>query len=447
MVNSSLAGCAHDQPMVDSNMVFRFSVTTVLCLIAVSAQADDYRLGPQDQLQIRVLDLRSGNGQAYQWPAFDVPYTVNAAGKVSLPLIGDIPAADNTTEALAASIAEKLQAKVGLAGRPDASVQILRYRPFYVVGGVEKAGEYEFRPGLTVLQAISIAGGFSRLSGEALLTFERDALTNRGDLRVMWVDRLALLARQARLDAEINDAKLITLPDELKSHERDPDVARLIREEQMLFDSRAYSLKSQTDALKDTKVILQQQVQSLRAKDVSLVHQLELYKAELDQVTGLVSKGLAVLPRQLAVQQTTAQFEGDRLNVQLATLRTQQDITKADRDILDLTNSRRNAALQEATEVRSRLAETAQKSETAQRLLVQAEVRAPMSLAATSEAAMHPVYALVRRVRGVVETRSAKESDLVEPGDVVRVDPVQTSDRSPSAEGLGRITPGSLMAN
>ena len=154
-----------------------------------------------------------------------------------------------------------------------------------------------------------------------------------------------------------------------------------------------------------------------------MVHQLEIIKSELDQVTGLVSKGLAVLPRQLAIQQNTAQFEGDRLDVQLATLRAQQDLSKADRDILELGNTRRNEALQEATEVRSRLAEIAEKMTTAQRLVVQAEVRAPIAIASDAGAAARPIYSIVRRTNGVEDTRRALQGDLVEPGDVVRVEP------------------------
>ena len=113
----------------------------VLGLFGASARAEtpDYRLGPQDQLQVRVYDLRTGTGEAHEWTAFEGEFTVGASGKVALPLVGELQASEITTSALAAAIAEKLQAKVGLATRPDASVEVKKYRPFYVLGSVDGA--------------------------------------------------------------------------------------------------------------------------------------------------------------------------------------------------------------------------------------------------------------------------------------------------------------------
>ena len=390
---------------------------------AFAASAPGYRLGPQDQLQIRVYDLRTGTGEAYQWTAFNGDFTVGASGAVSLPLVGELPANDKTTADLAAAIAEKLQAKVGLAQRPDASVEVIKYRPFYAMGSVDKPGEYEFRPNLTVLQAVSMAGGLQRVPDDALLGYVRDAVSSRGDLRVLTVDRLALLARQARLDAEIKGADAIVNPPEVQSRLAEPDVARLVREEQMLFESRRYSLRSQTEALELSKTQLGQQIDAMQAKDASLKHQLDIIRKELDQVTGLVNKGLAVLPRQLEVEQSSAQFESSRLDIQLAILKAQQDQTKADRDILELRNTRTNESLQEATEVRSKLAETQEKIDTTQTLILQSQARTPLTMSGNALAT--PDYFIVRRIDGQSRTQIVQEGDLVQPGDVVRVEPKQ----------------------
>ncbi len=68
-------------------------------------------------------------------------------------VVGEIEASGRTTSEIASDIADRLKAKAGLATRPDASVQIVKYRPYYVMGSVEKPGEYEYRPQLSVLQA------------------------------------------------------------------------------------------------------------------------------------------------------------------------------------------------------------------------------------------------------------------------------------------------------
>lgn len=64
------------------------------------------------------------------------------------------------TDELAAAIAQALQAG-GLILHPSVAVEVSTYRPFYILGEVNTPGQYPFRPGMTVLTAISIAGGFT----------------------------------------------------------------------------------------------------------------------------------------------------------------------------------------------------------------------------------------------------------------------------------------------
>lgn len=383
----------------------------------------EYRLGPEDKLQIKVFDWRTGSGEAYQWQALNGEFLVGSGGAVSLPLLGDVPANDVTPSALALSIGERLQSKIGLAQRPEASVQVIKYRPFYVMGTVEKPGEYEYRPDLSVLQAVSIAGGIARTgAGGDALGLERQALEGRGDLRALTSERTELVIRQARLDAEIGERDAIVPPPEIAARQAEPAVARAQREEQALFDARRDGLRSQIDTLNQSRSLLERQIVALAAKDASLAHQLSVTRQELDQISGLVSSGLAVLPRKLAIEENAAQYESNRLDVQLATLRAQQDISKALRDAADVRTKNRNEALLEAAQVRLRLAEVTEKIETARGLVYQAEVRGPTLLAAAGPVRPVPVYTVVRKADGRAMTLDVDEGDTVLPGDVVRVD-------------------------
>ena len=408
-----------------------------LTVLQNEARAGDYRLGPQDELEIRVSDLRSGTGEAYQWTAFNGTFRVGASGKLALPMLGEIKAGGTTTADLAQTIENQLQAKVGLAKKPDASVQITKYRPIYVTGAVEKPGDYEYRPGLTVLQATSLAGGLAKVTSDVLLTYARDALATRGDLRVLEADRVTAIVREARLDAEIKNERTITLPKDIQTRLDDPDVARLVREEQLLFDSRRSALESQVAALKQSQDFLTKQIASLQQKEATLARQVGLNQKELDQIATLVTQGIAVVPRQLAIEQIIGQFESDRLDATTALLHAQQDFSKAGRDILDLENNRRTDILQESTEVRKTLAEILEKIDTARTLITQAEVRAPMVISEANGALRSPTYSLTRKIDDKVETRPAQESDEVEPGDVVRIET-----RPPSALPTGGAAEG-----
>ncbi|MDR3494222.1 MAG: polysaccharide biosynthesis/export family protein [Ancalomicrobiaceae bacterium] len=411
--------------------LFRLGVLILFadyCLLLSPAVAEErYTLGAGDHLEVKVSDFRAGTGEAYQWTAFNggtAEYIVGPSGWLSLPVVGELNVDGKTTADLEDVIATKLQAKAGLTAKPDASVQIVKFRPFYVVGGVDKPGEYDYRPGLTVLQAVGIAGGLQRVTNDALLGLMRDALASRGDLRVLVADRLALMARQARLDAEMAGKSTIDFPADLTSKSSDPNVARMLREEQMIFTARQEGVQTQVAALEQNKTYLHNEIDSLKQKNITTDKQLEATRKELSLIAGLVSKGLSVAPRQLELEQNIAQIENNQTDVQVAIVRANEDIAKTDRDIAALKTTQRNDILQEASDVRVKLAETIEKIQTSQTLVQQAEVRAPMMTVANTEAYDKPRYSLARRTNdGRSVTLAAEESDLVQPGDVVRVTP------------------------
>ncbi len=86
-------------------------------------------------------------------------YVVDQAGNLSIPLIGMVPARNRSTAEIETEIAHRLSK--GYVRNPDVSVEIDRYRPFFAMGEVNAAGQYPFVPGMTVQQAVAIAGGFT----------------------------------------------------------------------------------------------------------------------------------------------------------------------------------------------------------------------------------------------------------------------------------------------
>lgn len=114
------------------------------------APADgQYLLGPGDKLRVTVFNEANLTGE----------YTVSPGGTLSFPLIGTVPAKDASIEALQEAIRTKLAA--GFVTDPSVSVEVLNYRPFYVLGEVGKPGEYPYAAGLTLEQAIASAGGYT----------------------------------------------------------------------------------------------------------------------------------------------------------------------------------------------------------------------------------------------------------------------------------------------
>ena len=86
-------------------------------------------------------------------------YFVDAAGQVTVPLIGPVDARGLTTQQLAHAVAAKLRA--GYIREPHVAIEVETYRPFFILGEVLQPGQYPYVPNMTVETAVAIAGGFT----------------------------------------------------------------------------------------------------------------------------------------------------------------------------------------------------------------------------------------------------------------------------------------------
>lgn len=383
----------------------------------------DYRLGPDDKVKVSVFEWRSARNEVYEWAALNGEFVINSSGMLSLPLIGEVKASDLRTGDLANVISDRLQAKVGFAQRPDTAIEIVQYRPFYIIGAVNKPGDYPYRPGMSVLQAVGVAGGFYRSGELGLSRFERETIASNGDLRVIAVEHLAMLGRAARLQAELSGANAISFPPEIVENGNRTSSAQIIREESELFRSRRETLRSQLDALAQAKVLVQREVEGLRSKDETQDRQLSLARRELDNVNTLVAKGLAVAPRQLALEQALAQIESARQDLNLSIIRAEQEIAKIERNIIDLRNQRQNEVLAELRLAQTKLQEYQERAETAQRLVYESDVVAPrLEAERAREQMLQPVFLIVRNGPDGISETTVTQTATVQPGDIIKVE-------------------------
>lgn len=107
-----------------------------------------YRLAPGDHLDIKVFGEDT----------LSKKYEVDFSGAIAFPLLGSVPAAGKTASELGEEI--RLALSKGYLNDPQVTVDVVDYRPFYVLGEVTRSGEFDYKPGLTVTQAIAMAGGF-----------------------------------------------------------------------------------------------------------------------------------------------------------------------------------------------------------------------------------------------------------------------------------------------
>jgi polysaccharide export outer membrane protein len=135
--------------------------------VAGAASADaatGYRLGAQDRIQMTI----------YRQPELSGQFALDGEGYVAVPLVGEIHAGGLTTRQLEDEIEARLK-DGGYLIDPQVGVALLTYRPFYVLGEIAKPGSYEFRDGMTVINAVALAGGYSYRADADDVIIERGA--------------------------------------------------------------------------------------------------------------------------------------------------------------------------------------------------------------------------------------------------------------------------------
>jgi polysaccharide biosynthesis/export protein len=122
----------------------------------------EYKLGAGDQLRVTVFGQSDLSGQ----------FIVSVHGTLAFPLIGEVPVSTLTTNQARDELASRLSK--GYVLRPQVSVEVTTYRPFYILGEVQNPGTYQFSPGLSVVKAIATAGGFGYRANSRQVFIQHD---------------------------------------------------------------------------------------------------------------------------------------------------------------------------------------------------------------------------------------------------------------------------------
>jgi polysaccharide export outer membrane protein len=134
--------------------------------VAKAADVSGYRLGPGDEVQVTVFGQEDLSGR----------FKLDGEGGLALPLVGEIAANRLTTREVEQGIADRLRAGNYLVS-PQVGIQVMTYRPFYILGEVQKPGQYPYRNGMTVVNAVALAGGYTYRARTSKVTIRRGDCT------------------------------------------------------------------------------------------------------------------------------------------------------------------------------------------------------------------------------------------------------------------------------
>jgi len=123
--------------------------------------ATEYTLGTGDRVKLTVFNEPTLSGE----------FDVDSSGVIALPLIGNIKAVGETPRQVEQAISTKLAS--GYMRDPRVNVEVLKYRPFYIIGEVSKPGEYPYRNGMNLMSAVAVASGFTYRANDQTVYIRR----------------------------------------------------------------------------------------------------------------------------------------------------------------------------------------------------------------------------------------------------------------------------------
>jgi protein involved in polysaccharide export with SLBB domain len=135
-------------------------LTACSSIYGCPAGSGGYRLGRGDALRVTVFGHEDLSGE----------FTLDAEGNFSLPPVGEIRGGGKTARQLEAEIEAALGSYLL---DPQVSIEVLNYRPFYVFGEVNVPGSFEYIDGMTVITAVTLAGGLTYRAYQDGVVIER----------------------------------------------------------------------------------------------------------------------------------------------------------------------------------------------------------------------------------------------------------------------------------
>jgi protein involved in polysaccharide export with SLBB domain len=114
-----------------------------------SSVRDIYTLGSGDRVKVTVYGEHDLSGT----------FEISGTGAIAYPLIGEVEAGGKTVRELETAITRKL--RDGYLRKPRVGIEVINYRPFYILGEVKRPGSYAYVEGMKIVNAVAMSGGFT----------------------------------------------------------------------------------------------------------------------------------------------------------------------------------------------------------------------------------------------------------------------------------------------
>jgi hypothetical protein len=207
-------------------------------------------------------------------------------------------------------------------------------------------------------------------------------------------EKLALLAHQSRLEAELAGRATIFIPQELHGRETTEPVRLAFREEAAAMQSHLTQVAEQIVAVQQSIELMKREGEVIQEKDTMMQRQVSLLQDQRDNVDALLKRGSATVTQKLALEQTLAQYESTHLDLQLSGLKSRQELLKAQQSIADARTQLRSQDLIELSQTQVRLSDLSKGA---------AAANTQKPAGAACDQAPGPVFEIVRGADGGIQ--------------------------------------------
>ncbi len=377
-------------------------VGMLLCLMVGSASGQStYRLQPGDSIAIWVSEQEGLRRQV----------TIGPDGWLSFPLAGHLKGEGLSLEELEAALSERL--RVYFKNSVNLTIMLqpnpMHLQTIYVAGDVMTPGAFPYRAGMTVLHAISVAGGRYRAVVSA--TDQDRVVTVWRAIEVAQERERMTAARIKRLEAEIKGATFIDTTQEGGS---DP----LLAQEQVLMDARRQALATQEDARRQAGQLYGQGSAALREQVQAVERQIGLARQRYDTTARLIAKGGAEASRLIERESEIAELEGRLSQLKTEMAASDRAVVAEEARFKTLMEERKTQLLVELQEARRLQEETRAGIANSEGILA---IYGQNANAGSRGQTQELAYSIIRSAGGTTGEIEATETSLVQPGDLVRV--------------------------
>ena len=230
-----------------------------------------------------------------------------------------------------------------------------------------------------VVGELRVREGDKVLAGDILLRLDETQTLANATIVSKSFDEL--VARQARLEAERDNADQITFPKLLLERTRDPasEAARAIAAERSLFDLRRQARGGQKAQLKERSAQLQEEIKGYLGQAEAKQREVDFVHKELEGVRTLFEKRLVPMNRLTALERDTARLEGERSQLSGMTAQAKGKIAEIELQIIQIDQDLRTEVGKDLIETRSKISELAERKTAAVDQLYRVDIRAPQS--------------------------------------------------------------------